>query len=91
MTESGLGTTHSGTTLSRIFVLPSSATRFVHLDMFRLLKTNHQSEIHLYCGTSQDLQFYETYRKSGVIDSVNQVCTLYQNIGAKKPGRDFNI
>ena len=83
MTGSALGTAHRDTPLSRIFVLPSSATRFVHLDMFRLLKTNHQSEIHLYCSTSQDLQFYETYRESGIIDSVNQVCTLYQNIAAK--------
>lgn len=70
-------------TLSRIFVIPGSATRFVQLDIFRLLKTNHGSEIHLFCNTKQDMRFYEPYRESGAIDSVNQMCTLYQNVSAK--------
>ncbi|MBI07082.1 MAG: hypothetical protein CMM54_08895 [Rhodospirillaceae bacterium] len=69
--------------LSRIFALPGSATRFVQLDVFGLLKKHHGSEIHLYCNNKQDIRFYETYRESGVIDSVNQVCTLYQSIGAQ--------
>jgi len=69
--------------LSRIFVLPGSATRFVQLRIFELLKKNHQSEIHLYCNTKQDMRFYKTYLESGVIDTVNQLCTLYQNVGAE--------
>ena len=72
-----------GNSLSRIFFLPGSATRFVQLRICRLLKFSHQSEIHLYCSTQQDIRFYETYRKAGVVDSVNQVCMLYQNVGAK--------
>ncbi len=74
--------------LSRIFALPGSATRFVQLDVFHLLKKHHGSEIHLYCNNKQDLRFYEPYRESGVIDSVNLVCTLYQNIGAQDLDRD---
>ena len=69
--------------LSRIFALPGSATRFVQLDVFRLLKKYHRSEIHLYCNNKQDIRFYKPYREAGVINSVNQVCTLYQNIGAQ--------
>jgi hypothetical protein len=74
--------------LSRICALPGSATRFVQLDVFRLLKENHGSEIHLYCNNKQDVNFYEPYRDSGVIDSVNQVRTLYQSLGAQGLDRD---
>jgi hypothetical protein len=70
-------------TLSRIIVFPGSATRFVQLELFRRLKTNNQSEVHLYCSTKQDVRFYEKYCESGAIDSVNQERTLYQNVGAK--------
>ena len=70
--------------LSTIFVLPGSETRYVHLEIFKLLKQHHQTTIHLYCNTAQDIQFYTEYRDLGVIDTVTRVCSLYDCLDAKK-------
>mgnify|MGYP001349273275 CR=1 FL=1 len=70
--------------LSRIFFQPSSATRFIHLSIFQELKKNHKTTIHLYCSTQQDVRFYNQYKETGVVDTVNQVHTLYQNISTNE-------
>tara|TARA_Y100001970_G_scaffold294127_1_gene447195 strand:- start:38346 stop:39812 length:1467 start_codon:yes stop_codon:yes gene_type:complete len=68
---------------SRIFVLPSSETKFVLMEIMRLIKANQKSEIHFYCNTKEDIKFYKKYYSSEVMNSINKISTLYENLGAK--------
>ena len=47
-----------------------SESRFFHLALARLIKAKFHSEVHLYCGSPQEVEFYESQNSDGVFTSV---------------------
>ncbi len=57
--------------LKNIAYYANAQTRFLLMDVMRRLKDRHGSNIHLYCNTTQDLDFYTSYNRENLFASMN--------------------
>ncbi len=62
--------------LSIIGIVADAETRFVLLDLIRLLRQRHHSTIHLYCNSAQEVEFYTHKNKDGLFASITNASIL---------------
>ena len=64
-------------TFNSIALLANAQVRYLMLDIARELKARHGSEIHLYCWTPQEVQFYQKENRDQFAASINLAPTLH--------------
>jgi len=61
--------------LARVAFVARSESRLFMLEFARLLKERHGSTLHLYCGSAQEVRFYQDRSRDGLFASVTDAGT----------------
>lgn len=67
-------------TFTNIALVARSESRFFMLALARTLKNRFDSQIHLYCGGPQEVQFYNKENLDGLFASINNGSTLLSRV-----------
>ena len=67
------------TAVDRIAMGARSQSRFIMLALAEMLKERCGSEIHIYCGGPQELEFYNAHNSKGLFASINIGGDLYSH------------
>ncbi len=77
--------------VDRVFLFAHSQYRHLLLQMAQLLRQDHGAEIHLYCSTTQELNFWQKENSDGLFESINVDNNLYGEVEKTTEGRESVI
>ncbi len=66
--------------LSTVALVANSQIRYLQIALAGKLKERQHSQIHLYCKTTQEVEFYREFNKEGLFSSITNAAVLNQAV-----------